>query len=203
MRVGSISTIAIITLILIVLICGIILLVVVSLQKTSSSVPVKTNINTSSLGAKPISANLILDFPQCFDISTDAKNVYKIMKNSNLDKKYSKLLDAYSLALCQQKDFKNACDVKTLDQRIITLNSWNANQYNNDAAAIVNSVTKIKNNKLGQFLVQVCDICEKQTNAINSDDNVMRDDKIQITGFNSQFYRNHFDTINKSCPDVK
>ncbi len=199
MQSRSISNIAIFILILIVVIGGIILLIVVSLQKPA--IPVKKT-DLTSLSAKPISQNLILAFPECFDISTDAKNVYKIMKNSNIDKKYSKLLDAYSLALCQQKDFKKSCDMKVLDQRIITLNSWNANQYNKNASDIVNSLTKIKNNKIGQFLVQICDICEKQINLINGDDNVMREDKIQLTGFNSQFYRNHFDTINKSCPDT-
>ncbi len=200
MRGGSISTFAVMIFVLVLIVAGIVLIVTVSLLNP----PVGKNTNNStSLDAKPIAANFSLSFPPCFDISTDAKNVYKILKDAKLETKYSKLLDAYTLALCQQKDFKNSCDAKTLDQRIITLNSWNANQYNKNASDIVNSVTKITNNKIGQFLVQICDICEKQIEQINKDDNVIRNVKIQLTGFNSQFYRNHFDTINKSCKDLK
>lgn len=144
-------------------------------------------------------STLNLAFPPCFELSSDAKHVYAIFKSRGYDKKYSKLLDTYSLALCQQKDFKRNCDTNTLDQRLSTLSSWNANQFNKDAIAIVNSVTKVTNNKIGQFLVQITDICEKQVRDLSDDNNVMREDKTQIIGFNSQFYRNHFDAINKSC----
>lgn len=166
-------------------------------MQSSSS---KIYIQGPTVDKKPISDNSPLSFPQCFDISTDAKNVYKIMRNAKIETKYSRLLDAYTLALCQQNDFKLSCDLDTLNQRIVTLNSWNANQYDKNASDIVNSVTKFTNNKITQFLVQICYICEKQIELINNDDNVMREDKIQITGFNSQFYRHHFDAISKGCP---
>lgn len=142
---------------------------------------------------------LNISFPQCFELSSDAKQVYGILKGSNLDITYSRLLDAYSLSLCQLKDFKNNCDTKTMDQRITTLNNWNANQYNKDAINIVNSVTKITNNKYGQFLVQVCDICENQINNINNNINITPLIKTQIIGYNSEFYRTIFDQINTIC----
>jgi hypothetical protein len=117
-----------------------------------------------------------------------------------MEKKYARLLDAYSLALCQQKDFKSSCSMDSLTQRIATLNSWDANMYNKNASDIVNALTKIENNKKAQFLVQVCDICEKQLLAITNDENIHRQYKTQLKGLNSQFYRNHFDTINRACP---
>ncbi len=142
------------------------------------------------------SNQLILDFPDCFDISTDARNVYKVLKSKGLHVKYGRLLDAYSIALCQQK---NSCSKDTLDKRIVTLDNWGANQNNKNAISIVNSITELKDNKTAIFLIKVCDLCEKEIQAINNDNNILRPDKVQLVGFNSQFYRVHFDQINKTC----
>lgn len=195
MRGGSISNVAIFIFMLLIIIGASILILVVYFHGSTN----RSYIRGPSVDYKPVNT-FSSSFPPCFEISTDAKNIYKIMKNAKIETKYSRLLDAYTLALCQQNDFKTSCELDTLNQRIVTLNSWNANQYDNNAINIVNSVTKLTNNKIGQFLVQICYICERQIELINNDDNIMREDKIQITGFNSQFYRHHFDAISKGCP---
>jgi hypothetical protein len=191
---GSIGSIAVFVLLGIVIITGVVLVVMISLQP-SYKTPAETTIVT-----RPDSKPLNLAFPECFDISSDAKQVYSILRDINMEKKYARLLDAYSLALCQQKDFKNSCSMDSLTQRIATLNSWDANMYNKNASDIVNALTKVESNKKGQFLVQVCDVCEKQLLSITNDENIHRQYKTQLKGLNSQFYRNHFDTINRSCP---
>lgn len=147
---------------------------------------------------KPVTT-LNLSFPPCFELSSDAKHVYGILKGANIDTTYSRLLDVYSLSLCQLKDFKKSCDSKTMDQRIITLNDWNANPNNKSVIDIVNSVTKVTNNKYGQFLIQVCDICETQMNIINNDKNITPLIQTQIAGYNSEFYRTIFNEINSKC----
>ena len=194
---NSIANVVVGIIISVVLILGISLLIYVSIQKTTKPSHPYSSANT--VVSKPESDPLNLSFPECFDISPDAKHVYTILKSGNNHKKYAKLLDAYSLALCQQRDFKKSCSMDSLNQRLATLDSWGANQYNKDAIDIVNSLTKVTNNKIGQFLVEVCDICEKQIRDISNDKDVLRGDKTQIIGFNSQFYRNHVDSINKSC----
>lgn len=178
----------------IIIVCGIVIVVVVALQPSYKTQP------SYVVVSKPTPKPFNLSFPECFDISNDAKQVYSVLSAINMEKKYSKLLDAYSLLLCQHKDFKKACSASTLDSRIATLNSWNANMYNKNAVDIVNAVTKVQNVKMGQFLVQVCDVCEQQLSNIGNDPDIHRDYKVQLVGLNSQFYRNHFDALNKLCP---
>ena len=194
---NSLGNITIGVVIAVVFILGTSLLIYVSLQRTNK--PSQPYSSANTIVSRPESDPLNLSFPECFDISSDAKHVYTILKSANNHKKYARLLDAYTLALCQQRDFKNSCAMESLNQRLATLDSWGANQYNKDAINLVNSVTKVTNNKIGQFLVEICDVCEKQMRDISDDVNVLRQDKTQIIGFNSQFYRNHFDSINKNC----
>lgn len=191
---GSTITIAFGILLAVVILCGIVFIVVAALQPSYKTQPAYVVVS------KPVPKPLNLSFPECFDISNDAKQVYSILTTINMEKKYSKLLDAYSILLCQYKDFKKQCSASTLDSRIATLNSWNANMLNKNAVDIVNAVTKVQNVKIGQFLVQVCDICEQQLSSIGNDPDIHRDYKTQLVGLNSQFYRNHFDALNKLCP---
>lgn len=174
------------------IVAGVVLIILSILQPSYK-------INDKKTTTQQITPDLNLAFPPCYEISPDAKYVFALLKSVNMDTQYSKLLDAYSLALCQQKD---KCNSNGLDSRIATLDSWEANMYNKDAVAIVNSLTKINTNKMAQFLVQICDICEKQILNIQNDPNIYRTIKTQLVGYNSQFYRNHFDTINRACDNI-
>jgi hypothetical protein len=139
-------------------------------------------------------------FPKCFDESYDAKKVFSLLISLNLHKKYSKLLEAYSMALCQVMDFLTSCDTVTMKQRIDTLTSWGANFNNNTAYNIVRSITHITSPLNDKFLTQVCDICEKQVALISQDSDVPQNIKTQIIGLNSEFYRTIFDKVNSLCP---
>lgn len=173
---------------LLILIIGVSLVILFSINNMHSRITTTSNIQPND--------RLVLDFPECFDISPDAKNVYKILKSKGMHVKYGRLLDAYSIALCQQK---HACSNDALNKRLISLDNWGANHRNEAVSDIVNSITKLKNNKIGIFLLKVCDLCEKQIKEISNDNNILRPDKIQILGFNSQFYRVHFEKINSIC----
>lgn len=147
-------------------------------------------------------------FPPCFDLSVDAKKVFQILKATKMDVKYIQLLDVYSLTLCQLQDFQTSCTsentLKQINQRLSTLDSWKADVNNAKAISIVNSVTHITKPSLktSQFLFKVCDICEKNINAIQQDNTFNTATKTQILGFNSEFYRTIFDNINKLCTNI-
>jgi hypothetical protein len=61
--------------------------------------------------------------------------------------------------------------------------------YNVTSNNIVKSITRIKDDtkKVSEFLFKVCDICEKNINKINQDNDILKPNKIQLTAFNSKF----------------
>lgn len=173
---------------------GITFIILILFQKSPNKIiiPQTTNIEVS---------NKFIGFPQCYDLSTSAKKVFQLLKGTDMDSKYAQLLNVYSLALCQLQDYTNNCDTSKIDERLKILNSWGASSYNVTSNNIVKSMTHIidETTKTNEFLFKVCDICEKNIALINMDDNVLRPNKLQIIGFNSEFYRSIFDKINYLC----
>lgn len=151
--------------------------------------------------SKPMILDETLYSRDCFKISVDAQNVFKILKSYNIDSKYSLLLNSYSLALCLLIDFQvNSCvNTQSLEKRIEILNNWKANPKNNEAIAIVDAIIQIKNQRVNLFLIMICDICENQINLIKNDNTLLKYDKEQLIGYNSEFYRDIFDKINSYC----
>lgn len=136
------------------------------------------------------------EFPPGFDKSVEARKIYSILKGQNLDMIYMTLLDSYSIILCQGiEQTTKKCYQTALDARIRDLQAYGGDIYSKNARAIVQSVSNIKNNKLGQFLIIACDVLEKQIDRISAAD------KTTIKGLNATFYRMHFDTLNRNCVD--
>lgn len=181
----------------ILLVFGITFILLILFQKSPNKIIVPKTSNQEA-------SNKFTGFPPCYDLSLDAKHVFQLLKSINMDTKYSQLLNVYSLALCQLEDYRKKCDVSVIDGRLSTLNSLGASSYNVTSNNIVKSITRIKDDtkKVSEFLFKVCDICEKNINKINQDNDVLRPIKIQLTGFNSEFYRTIFDQINNLCPNI-
>jgi hypothetical protein len=53
---------------------------------------------------------------------------------------------------------------------------------------------------MGKLLVMATDLIEKQMKELQADNVISKSDKEQISGYNSLFYRQHFDLMNKRCP---
>jgi hypothetical protein len=53
---------------------------------------------------------------------------------------------------------------------------------------------------MGKLLVMATDLIEKQMKEIQNDGQISKSDKEAIVGFNSLFYRQHYDFMNKRCP---
>jgi len=140
--------------------------------------------------------------PSCFEDSRDALGVFTLLRTVRAVQKYSRLFDAYSMVLCQMRDYKTSCSPEveaSLDSKMSTLTSWGADMNDSYAKQIVQAVTTITNLKHGQFLTQVCDICEKQLAIMADDQDIPKDVKLQIIGWNSEFYRSIFDQMNTAC----
>ena len=130
-------------------------------------------------------------FPPCFDRSQNAKEVYKTLVGQRVKDKYMRLLNAYSLVLCQQNECLNS-----LQDKINTLDSWGADANDTESQAIVQAIVKKNDPLLIKFLTQATNICSRQMQAIAQDSEISKIEKENLSGLNSQFYRIHYANFN-------
>lgn len=168
-----------------------------SSDSTSTPTPVVSRIAWTEVNRGFTTNN----FPPCFDLSSEAKKIYTILSTYNLQKKYMMLLDVYSILLCQNTQIRaRACSDTFVNDRLADLNTYGGNANDQNAVNIVKSVTNLQNNKMGKLLVMATNLIEKQMGELKSDNTVSASDKQQIVGYNSLFYRNVYDFMNKRCP---
>jgi hypothetical protein len=140
-------------------------------------------------------------FPPCYDQSSEVKKIFSILKGYNLEKKYMTLLDVYSIILCQENQVKSKnCSDTFINDRLADINTYGGNANSQNASLIVKSTTNLQNTKMGKLLVMATDLIEKQMKELQADNVISKSDKEQISGYNSLFYRQHFDLMNKRCP---
>lgn len=140
-------------------------------------------------------------FPPCYDQASEVKKIFSILRGYNLEKKYIVLLDVYSMILCQESQVRSKnCSDTFINDRLADLNTYGANVNDQNAVSIVKSVTNLQNTKMGKLLAMATDLIEKQMKEIKSDNAISNSDKEQIAGYNSLFYRQHYDFMNKRCP---
>lgn len=140
-------------------------------------------------------------FPPCVEWSAEVKKIFTILKNYNLEKKYMQLLDTYSMVLCQEAQVKSRnCSDTFINDRIADLNTYGGNPNDSNAINIVKSVTALNNTKMGKLLVMATNIIETQMAQVRNDPLISKTDKEQMDGYNSLFYRQHYDFMNKRCP---
>ena len=105
------------------------------------------------------------------------------------------------MLLCQNTQIRaRACSDTFINDRMADLNTYGANANDENAVNIVKAVTNLQNNKMGKMLVMATSLIEKQMAEIKADNAISASDKQQIEGYNSQFYRNIYDFMNKRCP---
>lgn len=140
-------------------------------------------------------------FAPCIDSASELKKIHSLLKGYNLEKKYMMLLDIYSMLMCQESQIRSRqCSDTFINDRLADLNTYGANPNDQYAVQIVKSVTNLQNNKMGKLLVMATNLIEKQMKEIQSDNQISKSDKEQVSGYNSLFYRQHYDFMNKRCP---
>jgi len=140
-------------------------------------------------------------FPPCYEQANEVKKIFSILRGYNLEKKYMTLLDVYSMVLCQESQVRSKnCSDTFINDRLADLNTYGADVNNQNAVLIVKSTTNLQNTKMGKLLVMATDLIEKQMKELQTDNVISKSDKEQISGYNSLFYRQHYDFMNKRCP---
>jgi hypothetical protein len=140
-------------------------------------------------------------FAPCSDAAPELKKLHSLLKGYNLEKKYMMLLDVYSMLMCQESQVRSRqCSDTYINDRLADLNTYGGNPNDQNAVQIVKSVTNLQNNKMGKLLVMATNLIEAQMKEIQGDNQISKSDKEQISGYNSLFYRQHYDFMNKRCP---
>lgn len=127
-------------------------------------------------------------------MSHEVKTIKAILDKNKLSTKYERLLDVYSIFLCQMTD---KCE--NLDKRLTILYRYGANPNDRNAQDIVASVTNLRRNRIGEFIVCSVNIIENDIGLLEKEPLVSADEKQAILGYNSLFYRLNIDNLNKKC----
>lgn len=127
-------------------------------------------------------------------MSHEVKTIKAILEKNKLATKYERLLDVYSILLCQITD---KCE--NLDKRLTILYRYGANPNDKNAQDLVASVTNLRRNKIGEFIVSCVNLIENDIHLFSNEPAVTADDKQAVLGYNSLFYRLNIDTLNKKC----
>ena len=138
-------------------------------------------------------------FPPCFELSHTAKETFRILMANGVKDAYARLLDVYSLVLCQQQDRCAAAGSPTIKEKSAQLEAWGADANNKEAKDIVKSIVRNADQTLERFLVLATHLSTVQIRAIEKDDRIPKTSKEALVGFNSQFYRSHYAVFNNPC----
>jgi len=141
-------------------------------------------------------------YPPCYDICGATRNVYNILEQKQLLGEYSKLLNAYSIVLCQEK-FGDQCKKEMLDQRIADLQNLGG-QINQRSLDMVKKYVKtLRDNKIGTLLGLATNVITKELYQMQQDARLTMKEKLQVLKMNETFYDVHYDITNELCKTIR
>lgn len=137
--------------------------------------------------------------PPCFDISVDARNIYRIIGSANKVMHHKSLLDVISVILCQTKD-GCAKDTKLKDRRMQMLGAG-GNPKEAMAASQVNAVVDDfdPNTPIGQLLIASVDLINKSLLKVQDDPDMSESDKESIKGYVTAFLSTTLQNAYNAC----
>jgi hypothetical protein len=132
-------------------------------------------------------------YPPCYDICGATRTIQDKLESVNMQQKYHKLLDVYSIVLCQEK-YKNSPNVKKMmEQRISDLIELGAERNMVFETQKVMNDYPSENPLVKDFLLLSTNLIEREINALSSDiDNSLFN---TIKGLNNVFYQVHYPIV--------
>jgi len=167
--------------------CGLILALAIKREKFSSWTEQKR-------GNMPFEK-----YPPCYDICGATRTIQDNLEKENKQDTYRKLLDVYSIVLCQEK-FKDSPRLKEMMfQRITDLLKMGAkNDDFNGSQKIVNSYNpKCPVSK--ELMLLSSNLLEKEIDKLKKDSTISPATKTNILKMHDVFYSVHFPVIAEIC----
>jgi len=138
--------------------------------------------------------NMFEKYPPCYDICGATRNIQDKLENVNKKEEYHKLLDVYSIVLCQEK-YKDSPRVKEMmTQRINDLISLGAEKKNVFGTENILKEYSANNPIVLDFMYLATNLIQREINKL-SQDNIDSDTKTKIEKLNEIFYQVHYPII--------
>lgn len=132
-------------------------------------------------------------YPPCFDICGATRTIFDVLESKRLVQKHKRLLEAYSMVLCQEKHMDKACVNGMLLKRINDL------PPTGDQNAIVDRYAPEAGDGLArEFLLRVTPVLEESIQGVLRDPALTQEQKDKISDMHNVFYSVHYPLI-KGC----
>ena len=138
--------------------------------------------------------NMHEKYPPCYDICGATRNIQDKLEAVNKKEEFHKLLDVYSIVLCQEK-FKDSPSVKEMmTQRINNLIALGAEKNNIFGTENVLKEYSTSNPIVRDFLYLSTNLIQREINRLSKED-IDASTKEKIEKLNEVFYQVHYPII--------
>ena len=141
-------------------------------------------------------------YPPCYDICGATKAIYDILEKNNLLKKYTLLLDLYSIILCQEVYLKTKdCKNTMLDERLMEINNlFEGKEIQDKHLKIVNDNinNEPKHKQMRELLEKTTVLIEEEMDKLNKE-TLEKSDLDKLNNMNTVFYQVHYPIVSKNC----
>jgi hypothetical protein len=140
-------------------------------------------------------------YPPCYDICGATRNVYNILEQKGVTADYNKLLNAYSIVLCQEK-FGEKCRKDMLGQRISDLKALGGREDHSSVEVVKKYVKTLRDNKIKTLLVLATSVVTQELYKMQKDARLTMKEKLQLLKMNETFLDVHYDITNELCKRI-
>ena len=138
--------------------------------------------------------NMFEKYPPCYDICGATRNIQDKLESVNKKEEYHKLLDVYSIVLCQEKYKDSPRTKEMMTQRINDLISLGAEKKNVFGTENILKQYNPNNPVVLDFMYLSTNLIQREINRL-SQDNIDPEIKSKIEKLNEIFYEVHFPII--------
>ena len=132
-------------------------------------------------------------YPPCYDICGSTRNIYDEIERSGKLKEYKKLLDVYSIVLCQVKYINSRNVREMMMDRITELIKFGGDTDERYSDVLGMYPTPCDRSRL--FMGLATSLIENEIRKIDSDGGFSEEAKQNIRRFNRSFYNNNYSVI--------
>ena len=132
-------------------------------------------------------------YPPCYDICGSTRNIYDEIERAGKLEEYKKLLDVYSIVLCQVKYINSRNVREMMMDRITELIKFGGDTDERYSDVLGMYPTPCDRSRL--FMGLATSLIESEIRKIDSDGGFSEEVKQKIRGLNRSFYNNNYSVI--------
>lgn len=133
-------------------------------------------------------------YPPCYDICGSTRNIYNEIELAGKINEYKKLLDVYSIVLCQVKHI-NSSNVRTMMMDRISELIRIGGETDEIKYDYIISLYPTPCDRSKLFMTLATSLIEQEITKINTDSTFTEEAKQKINTFNKSFYNNNYSIL--------